>query len=91
MATAALAVLGALLTIIKMILGHFSPESKLRRLELWLERKKTAAAVEAQRLEATNSRIDREPDKAGQDLVDRLNEQFGGEPKKGAPDEPTQP
>ena len=78
MASAVVAILGALLTIIKFVIGHFSPESKLRRLELWLERKKTAAAVESERLEATNNRIDREPDKAGQDLVDKLNDQFGG-------------
>lgn len=74
--------LGALLKLINFITGEFSPESKLRRLELWLERKKTAAAVEAERLEATNRRIDKEPDKTGQALVDDLNEKFKGEGKE---------
>jgi hypothetical protein len=77
--TAGLAAIGGLITIVKFILAQFSAEAKLRRLELWLERKRTAMAVEAERLEATNNRIDREPDKTGQELVDKLNEQFKGD------------
>ena len=76
--TAAVAILTGVIWIVKYILSFFTAEAKLRRLELWRERLKTRAAVEAERLEAAKRRIDLEPDKTGQDLVDDLNEKFKG-------------
>ena len=82
MPQAILIIIGGFFAVLKFVIGQFSPESKLRRWELWYERKKTAAAVEAQRQEATNSRIDKEPDKHGEDLLDDLNEKFKEEKPK---------
>lgn len=76
-----LAIIGGFFTVLKFFIGQFSPESKLRRWELWYERQKTANAVEAGRLDATNARIDKEPDKTGQELLDDLNAKFDGDMK----------
>lgn len=82
MISAGLAAIGAIFAVLKFILGEFSPESKLRRWELWYERKKASAQVEAERQVAANERIDNAPDKTGQDLVDDLNEKFKQEKPK---------
>lgn len=74
--TGALAIIGAAISIIGWALRLFSPTARLHRLELWLERQRTASNVESARQEVENERIDRQPDKTGQDLVDDLNEKF---------------
>lgn len=78
MFTAILGIVGLLLTIARLIWGVFSPASRLRRLELWLERRKAHGEAERERQAADNARVDAEPDKTGQDLVDKLNDEFGG-------------
>jgi hypothetical protein len=86
-----LAIIGGFFTVLKFVIGQFSPESRLRRWELWYERKKTADAVEANRLDAANNRIDKEPDKTGQDLLNDLNEKFDGDMKAARRPRPSWP
>jgi hypothetical protein len=54
----------------------FSPNAKWQAIHDWLLRKRAQEADEANRLEATETRIDKEPPSTGQDLVDRLNKDF---------------
>lgn len=75
---ALLPLLTGLVAVAKWIAAYFSDSSKLRRLELWLERQKSRVEVERERLLAAYGRIEREPPKGGQDLLDDLNKKFGG-------------
>lgn len=76
--TGALAILGVLVTGARWVLGFFSDSAKLRRLELWLERTKAKGESERERQRADNERIDQQPNKTGQDLIDDLNQKFKG-------------
>lgn len=82
MTAGALAALIPLLTglaaVVKWIAGYFSDTSALHRLQLYLERQKARAQVERERLLATYARIDREPAKDGDALLDDLNDKFKG-------------
>lgn len=55
----------------------FSKNAKADAILAWAERSKARAEAERDRLRAANSRIDAEPPKTGQDLVDKLNQEFG--------------
>ena len=63
-----------LLGIVSKVLEMFGPRAKLARLELALARAKERLALEAQQLQATYHRIEKEPDQTGQDLIDTLNQ-----------------
>lgn len=58
----------------------FSPSAKLARWEKWAAEGKAAARAEKDRLRATEDRIDKEPPKSGQDLIDELNKKSGPKP-----------
>lgn len=68
--------LTGLATIVGWITGYFSDTSKLNRLNLYLERQKARAEVERERLLSTYGRIDREPAKVDDALLDDLNVKF---------------
>lgn len=55
----------------------FSKNAKADAILAWAERSRARAEAERDRLRAANSRIDAEPPKTGQDLVDKLNQEFG--------------
>lgn len=82
---------GSALTILAILLRlgngiwerFFSPSATLKRWEEWAIQRKTRTEDERARLKAEEERIDKEPPKTGQDLVDELNKKFGeGEEKK---------
>lgn len=78
---ALLPILTGLAAGVRWIAGYFSDSSALRRLQLWLERQKSRAEVEAERLRAAYGRIQNEPKKADKELEDDLNKKFGGDGK----------
>lgn len=55
----------------------FSKNAKADAVLAWVERGKARLKAERDRLRATNTRIDAEPPKTGQDLIDKLNQEFG--------------
>lgn len=59
----------------------FSKNAKADAILAWAERSKERLKAERDRLRAANKRIDAEPPKTGQDLVDKLNQEFGEEKK----------
>lgn len=69
-----------LVSLLRYVASWFSAESTLRRLELRLERRRAAEAVEAERLEATFRRIEAEPPRTPQAMLDRLKKHFGPKP-----------
>ena len=76
--SAIIAILGGLATGVKWLAAYFGDSSVLRRLQLSLERQKARQEVERERLLRTNERIDHEPDKTGQDLLDDVNDKLEG-------------
>lgn len=56
----------------------FSKNAKADAMLAWAERQKARLVAERDRLRAAEKRIDAEPPKQGQDLVDDLNQKFGG-------------
>lgn len=62
--------------LLKWFSAYFSDSGVLRRLQLYLERQKARAEVEAERLLRAYDRIDTTQDKTGQDLLDDLNGKF---------------
>ena len=78
MTATVLTLLGGLAALVKWLASYFSDGSKLRRLELYLERQKARLEVERERLKATYERIEREPPKPPAEVVEDLNEKFGG-------------
>ena len=76
MITLVVGILGALLTIAKLAWSLFSPKARLRHLELWIERQKALNQSESSRQDDDNARIDTQPPKTGQELLDDLNEKF---------------
>ena len=73
MLAAVLAVLGPLLVIGKQIAAWFSDTNWRKRREVADAQQLGEAKVESERLKATYDRIQAEPPKEGQDLVDALN------------------
>lgn len=59
----------------------FSKNAKADAILAWAERSRERLKAERDRLRAANSRIDAEPPKTGQDLVDKLNQEFGEDKK----------
>lgn len=55
----------------------FSKNARADAVLAWVERGKARLKAERDRLRAANTRIDREPPKTGQDLIDKLNKEFG--------------
>jgi cell division protein FtsB len=56
----------------------FSKNAKADAMLAWAERQKARLVAERDRLRAAIKRIDAEPPKQGQDLIDDLNRKFGG-------------
>jgi hypothetical protein len=88
MSAGVLTALTALAAIVKWIAAYFSDSAKLRRLELYLERKKAKVQVERERLLATYGRIEREPPKSEADLLKALQEKSKGRPSDASPPKP---
>jgi len=59
----------------------FSKNARVEAAHDWLVQKRTELKAERDRLKATYDRIKKEPPSTGQDVVDKLNSQFGGEKK----------
>ena len=55
----------------------FSKNAKVDAILAWSERKKAQLVAERDRLRAANTRIDQEPQKSGQELIDDLNKKAG--------------
>jgi hypothetical protein len=55
----------------------FSKNAKADAVLAWVERGKERLRAERDRLRAANTRIDKEPPRKGQDLIDKLNQEFG--------------
>lgn len=70
------------IALVKWWLSYVSDSSVLRRLQLYLERQKARAEVEAERLLRAYDRIDSEASKSGEDLTDALNEKFKAAPSR---------
>jgi hypothetical protein len=66
------------LGVVRWVYGtFFSKNAKVDAIIAKAERGKARLKAERDRLRAANTRIDAEPPKTGQDLVDKLNQEFG--------------
>ncbi len=78
--------LPVIIALISLVLGiarwvfttFFSKNAKADAILAKVERGKARLEAERDRLRAANKRIDSEPPKTGQDLIDKLNDEFGG-------------
>ncbi|OFV86873.1 MAG: hypothetical protein A3J75_00145 [Acidobacteria bacterium RBG_16_68_9] len=70
---------GGLVAILKWLAEYFSAGSQLKRREVAEARRHGQEAVEAERLRATYARIDREPAKTGDALVEEINRKLRDE------------
>lgn len=75
----ALSAFSALVGLVSKLYTLFwSPSARLQRIQLSLATRIQAMKDEKARLKATEDRIDKEPQKTGQDLIDDLNKKFPG-------------
>ncbi len=75
---AAFGAANALLSLVRAVYEQFfSASARLRKWELWAAEGKARAASERDRQKATEDRIDKEPLKSGQELIDDLNRKSG--------------
>lgn len=71
-------ILSGLAAGVKWLSNYFGDSAVLRRLLLSIERQKGRAEVEKERLLRAYDRIDHDPDKTGQELLDDVNRKLDG-------------
>jgi type II secretory pathway component PulM len=74
---ALLAASGAISLMQFLYVTFWSPSAKLQKIQEWIAARLAVLKAEKDRQKATEDRIDKEPPKTGQDLIDDLNKKGG--------------